>query len=102
MNDNKYTEMIAKYRTAAKNVEVSDADMNKATGGVGGANEATCPYCGKPMKAGNYPGFGQGWQCAACGLTTDCSDAETIQIIRYMEQAGISDIVYHIWWNKIR
>ena len=39
MNDNKYTEMIAKYRTAAKNVEVSDADINKATGGVGGAND---------------------------------------------------------------
>ncbi len=101
MNDNKYTEMISKYREAAKNVELSDADMNKATGGVGGANEATCPYCGKPMTPGNYPGIGKGWKCGPCGLTTDCSDAETIQIIRYMEQAGISDIGYPIWWNKI-
>ena len=102
MNDTKNTEKIKKERNKAKNMELPDVDMKAATGGVGGANEATCPYCGKPMAAGNYPLVGRGWKCADCGLTTDCSDAETIQIIRYMEQAGITDIGYPIWWNKIK
>ena len=100
MKDNKYTEIIGKYRAEAKNTELPDSDMTNAKGGVGGANEATCPYCGKSMKAGTYD-IGKGWKCNDCGLTTDCSDAEYIQIIRYMEQAGISDISYPIWWNKI-
>ena len=105
MADNKnITEMIKKYRkeyNEHKNAELSDTDMSKAIGGVGGKNEATCPYCGKPMVAGNYADFGNGWNCADCGLTTDASDAELIEIIRYMEQAGITDIAYPIWWNKI-
>ena len=102
MNGNKYMEMIKKYRGEAKNIELSDQDMGKAIGGVGGANEATCPYCGKAMVPGNYPGVGKAWKCAACGLATDASDAETIQIIRYMEKMGIPDIGYPIWWNKIK
>ncbi len=101
MNGNKYMEMIKKYREEAKNIELSDQDMGKAIGGVGGANEATCPVCGKPMKAGVIPGIGNGWTCEACGISTDASDAETIQIIKYMEQMGIPDIGYPIWWNQV-
>lgn len=100
----KYNENLKNYRDKAKNIELSDDDMSSAQGGVGGANEATCPNCGKPMAAGNYPGIGKGWKCASCGLATDCSDAEYIQIIRYMEQAGIpaADIGYPIWWKLIK
>ena len=101
MEDNKYTDILKKYRDQVKvNTELNDADLKDATGGVGGANEATCPYCGKPMTPGNYD-IGKGWKCNTCKLTTDCSDAEYIQIIRYMEQAGITDIAYPIWWKQI-
>ena len=40
---------------------------------------AACPYCGKAMVPGNYPGVGKGWKCAACGLATDASDADVIK-----------------------
>ena len=103
MEDKKYTDYLKKYRDQARkaNTELSDEDLKGATGGVGGANEATCPYCGKPMKPGNYEMIGKGWACNSCGVTTDCSDAEYIQIIRYMEKAGIPDISYPIWWKQI-
>ncbi|MCR5603447.1 MAG: hypothetical protein K6G27_07080 [Lachnospiraceae bacterium] len=99
---NRFKEAAKEYRAKADNIEMNDDAMASATGGVGGANEATCPYCGKAMVPGNYPGVGKGWKCAACGLATDASDAETIQIIRYMEKMGIPDIGYPIWWNKIK
>ena len=104
MEPNIYTEYLSKHRESAKakNAALSDDEMSKAQGGVGGANEATCPYCGKAMKPGNYPDVGKGWRCDDCKLTTDCSDAEYIQIIRYMEQSGITDISYPVWWNQVQ
>ena len=81
---------------------LSDDTLDKITGGVGGANEATCPYCGKPMKAGTYPDVCKGWKCFDCGLATYASDKDCIEIIRYMEQLGISGIEYPVWWGKIK
>ena len=103
-DNNKYIDMIGKFRKeAAEKVGIlSEADLDKVIGGVGGANEATCPTCGKAMTAGTYPTIGKGWKCPICGLATDASDAETIQIIRYMEQMGISGIAYPVWWNQIK
>jgi tRNA(Ile2) C34 agmatinyltransferase TiaS len=76
--------------------------MTKIIGGVGGANEATCPYCGKPMKGGYSDGtIVNGWHCASCGLSTDASDAETIQIIKFLEQSGVQDIAYPVWWKQV-
>ena len=53
------------------------------------------------MKAGTYPGIGNGWQCAACGIATDASDADVIAIIRYMEQMGMP-VNYPVWWKDLK
>ena len=102
--ESKYTKMISKYRDkareAAKSGKLGDDELTNVVGGVGGANEATCEICGKPMTPGTYPGIGKGWQCAACGITTDASDADVIEIIRYMEKNGLP-VSYPVWWNKI-
>ena len=102
--ESKYKNLISTYGDKAKEAmkagKLSDADLENVIGGVGGANEATCEICGKPMKVGTYPGIGKGWQCAACGITTDASDADVITIIRYMEQSGMP-VNYPVWWNQI-
>ena len=107
MKENKYTEMLKKYKEEAKNAELSDQAMVNAVGGVGGANEATCPVCGKPMSrpqdhdpSGPHSDV---WTCGSCGTNQLFTDAETIEIIRYMEQAGLqSQIEYPIWWSQIK
>jgi ribosomal protein S27AE len=73
--------------------------MDSVTGGVGGANEATCPNCGKSM-----PAQGDGtWFCSACNVTQFLSDAEYIEILKAAEAAGqTAGLVYPVWWNKIR
>ncbi|MCR4656707.1 MAG: hypothetical protein K5770_10825 [Lachnospiraceae bacterium] len=101
MKESEFNEIKRKFREQAKNAELADADMAKAIGGVGGPDEATCPVCGKPMKGGVIPGIGNGWTCEACGISTDMSDAETIQLIRYMEQTGVQDIGYPVWWPQV-
>ena len=102
--ESKYKSLIEAYgdkaREALKSGKLSDEALEKVIGGVGGANEATCEVCGKPMKPGTYPGIGKGWQCAACGIATDASDADVIAIIRYMEQAGMQ-VNYPVWWNQV-
>ena len=81
---------------------LSDADMSNVVGGVGGANEATCPQCGKSMQGGYNDGFiVNGWKCSKCGIATDMSDAETIQLIKIMEQSGIQNIGYPVWWKQV-
>ncbi len=106
MNENRFNEMMKNYREAAKNTELSDLDMESARGGVGGANEATCPKCGRPMSrpqdhdpSGPHSDV---WTCDACGTNQLFTDAETIEVIRYMEKAGLqSQIEYPIWWSQI-
>jgi hypothetical protein len=102
--ESKYTSLVSEYKDKAwdtiKSGKLSDDDLVKVIGGVGGANEATCEVCGKPMKAGTYPEIGTGWQCAACGITTNASDADVIAVIRFMEQSGMP-VNYPVWWNQI-
>ena len=103
MSDNKYTAFLEKYRDKmTANKPLSDLEMKDAKGGVGGANEATCPQCGKPMTTNSNPYGDDSWYCSACQISQICSDAETIEIIRAMEQAGYSsEIVYPVWWKQI-
>ena len=42
-----------------RNMALNDEEMANAAGGIGGANEATCPKCGKPMKWKDNP-YGDG------------------------------------------
>ena len=102
--ESKYKDLISTYRDKAKDAlktgKISDEALESVIGGVGGANEATCEHCGKPMKPGTYPGIGKGWQCATCGIATDASDADIIAIIRFMEQSGMP-VNYPVWWNQI-
>ena len=106
MKENRYSEMIRKYKEEAKNIEISDQDMENATGGVGGANEATCPECGRPMSRPqdhdpNGP-HSDVWTCDACGSYQFFSDAETIEMIRAMEKAGMQgQISYPVWWSQV-
>lgn len=101
MEDNKYTKFISKYRNELKNTALSDEEMMKATGGVGGANEATCPKCGKPMPRVDNP-YGDGyWHCGACNINQICSDAEYIELVRILEQQGVSGIEYPVWWPQV-
>ena len=103
MEDNKYTLFIRKYRDEySKNVAMSDDDMANATGGVGGANEATCPECGKPMKKKDNPYGDSLWECPSCHVNQLLSDAEYIEMVRAMEAAGMANqIVYPVWWKQI-
>jgi hypothetical protein len=106
MNSNAYSDLVRKYRETVPEAErtrlLSDADMEAVSGGVGGANEATCPICGKPMKATGQE-FGDGfWICETCGVNQLVSDAEFIEIVKYMEQLGYPGIEYPVWWNQIK
>lgn len=86
-----------------KNMAMNDEALAKATGGIGGANEATCPKCGKPMKKNNNPYGDDIWHCDACNVDQMLSDAETIEIIKAAEAAGQTQgLEYPVWWNKIK
>lgn len=105
MEQNIYTEFLSRYKdnVKAQNTALSDDEMTKAQGGLGGANEATCPKCGKPMKAENNP-YGDGWwHCDACDVDQICSDAEYIEILKAAEAAGQTQgLVYPVWWDKVK
>lgn len=97
---------ILRYRAEALAARrpgaLSDRELEKVAGGVGGADEATCPKCGKPMRMTGKD-FGDGfWSCGECGATQLLSDAETIEIIRYMEMIGYPEIEYPIWWSQVK
>lgn len=109
MEENKYTQFISKSRNEANklgkkmNTELSDMDMATAVGGVGGANEATCPVCGKAMKTVSNPYGDSFWRCDKCKIDQICSDAEYIEMIKLCEQLGQTQgIVYPVWWNSIK
>ena len=109
MEDNKFTQFIARSRNEAEkngrriNTALSDEDMAKAIGGVGGANEATCPICGKPMKVVDNPYGDNFWTCEKCKVDQICSDAEYIEILKYLEATGQTQgVVYPVWWDKVK
>ena len=105
MKDTAYSDLIKLYRERVPEAErlrpLTDDDVARAAGGVGGANEATCPVCGKPMpKTGQECGDGF-WYCQSCDVRQLLSDAETIQMIRYMESINYPDITYPVWWSLV-
>lgn len=108
MEENKYTQFISKFRNEAEkirsaNTAISDDDMGQAVGGLGGKNEATCPVCGKPMTPVDNPYGDNYWTCSKCKVDQICSDAEYIEMLRLLEQAGATEgLVYPVWWNKIK
>jgi len=108
MEENKYTQFISKYRNEAEklkraaNAALSDEEMANAVGGLGGDNEATCPVCGKPMTVVNNPYGDNYWTCSKCNVNQICSDAEYIEMIKLLEQAGATEgIVYPVWWKEL-
>jgi len=109
MEQNIYTEFISRFKDSAKvkNTALSDDEMTKAQGGLGGANEATCPKCGKPMSRPqdvdpNGP-HSDVWHCDACNVDQICSDAEYIEILKAAEAAGQTQgLVYPVWWDKVK
>ena len=109
MEDNKYIQFISKSRNEANklgrniNTVLSDDDMAKAIGGLGGKDEATCPVCGKPMKKIDNPYGDPYWTCEICKVDQICSDAEYIEILKFCEQMGQTQgLVYPVWWDKVK
>lgn len=101
MEENKYIKFISGHRN--QNAAVSDEDMAKVTGGVGGKNEATCPVCGKPMAVVNNPYGDNYWTCSKCNIDQLFSDADYIEVIKICEMAGQTEgIVYPVWWDKVK
>ena len=103
MKNSPYSEMVKKYREQAVGAEMaalSDRDLERVAGGVGGADEATCPVCGKAMRVDKS--FGDPvWFCDKCDVTQIASDAEFIEIVKYMEKLGYP-VDYPVWWNQIK
>ena len=102
----KFSEAVKRCRAEAAEARkphaLSDLDMVKVAGGVGGENEATCPKCGKPMRATGQE-FGDGfWVCDRCKVNQICSDAEFIEIVRYMESINYPGIEYPVWWDMVK
>lgn len=95
----RYKEEVLKARRAAP---LSDEQVESVAGGVGGDNEATCPVCGTPMQLSGQT-YGSGvWVCGKCGAGQLFTDAETIEMIRYMEAIGYPGIEYPVWWNQVK
>ena len=101
-----FNEAVRKYRAeaaaAGKMRALSDSEVGRVAGGVGGADEATCPKCGKPMEKIAFGGGDPMWKCDKCGVNQLLPDAEFIEMVKYMEQIGYSGIEYPIWWNQVK
>ena len=98
-----FNEAVKKYREEAHRLRaLSDSEVEKVAGGVGGADEATCPRCGKPMKKIVFGGGDPMWKCSKCGVNQLLPDAEFIEMVKYMEQIGYPGIEYPIWWNQVK
>ena len=81
---------------------LNDEMLKNVNGGVGGANEATCPVCGKPMKPVNNEFGDDFWKCDKCNQTQYVSDAEYILMIKAAEAAGqTQNLVYPVWWELV-
>lgn len=85
-----YEGEIKKIRAKA----LSDEELGAVNGGVGGANEATCPICGKAM-----PPNGDGtWSCAHCNVLQFLSDAEYIQVYKLAKADGKTEgLIKPVW-----
>ena len=103
----RFNEEAKKFR-ARSNSALNDEEMANAKGGVGGANEATCIHCGMPMVKKNSEFGDSMWYCSACNEYQMLSDAETIGMIKAIEDEYGSSYVrqylggYPVWWSTIR
>ena len=106
LKENKYTLFLKQYSEKMNlSGRLNDDDLEKVTGGVGGANEATCPQCGKPMSKQNEAGGPQSdaWFCSDCNIHQFMSDADYIEILKAAESTGQTQgLVYPVWWDKVK
>ena len=102
MDVNKYSEFLKTgMEKFGGKIPLSDAELEGVSGGVGGANEATCPQCGKPMSSSGGQFGDPTWYCAGCNIHQAFSDADTIQMIQAMEAANYPNIIYPVWWKQL-
>ena len=106
MESSKYADLLKQYKAKMDEgiTPLMDEDVAQVSGGVGGANEATCPYCagGVAMNKINNPYGDSFWTCPKCGMDQYFSDAETIEIIRAMEAVHYPGIEYPSWWSLVK
>ena len=93
----KLNKFFKDYDSEIKKVKarsLSDSELGAVSGGVGGANEATCPVCGDAM-----PPNGDGtWSCASCNVLQFLSDAEYIQVYKLAKEEGKTEgLVKPVW-----
>ena len=106
MNSNAFTDFVKLCREKADDqgiTRISDEEIERVSGGVGGANEATCPCCKDiiPMTPVSNPYGDDYWTCPKCGTDQIVSDADYIAMVRLMEQYGCP-VEYPVWWPLIR
>ena len=101
MTENKYTKALKELKEKVDlNAALSDAEMANASGGVGGADEATCPECGQPMRLVDNAYGDNYWHCDACNIDQYLSDKDTIEILKAAEAAGqMQGIVIPVWYD---
>ena len=80
---------------------LSDEELANVAGGVGGAGEGTCWYCGKPAESNDSM-----WFCKDCHKGTSLDDAQTIALYKMVEeQYGkeyiLSNGSYPVWWDLV-
>ena len=107
MSSKSYTDLVQIYREKLGEqgiTPLSDEAVGQVAGGVGGNNEATCPYCtgSITMNKISSPGCDDYWVCPNCGMLQILSDAETIQMIEYFEKIGYTDFEYPSWWSQLQ
>ena len=106
MEKRNYSDLLKQYKEkiAEGITPLSDEAVEKVSGGIGGADEATCPCCSGniAMNKISNPYGDPWWTCPQCGMDQYFSDAETIEIIRAMEQMNYPGIQYPSWWSSIR
>lgn len=105
MNNSDFTEVLSKFKKehagAEKLSALSDREMAKVAGGLGGENEATCSVCGKPMRVSKVENGETFWRCDACKIEHNVSDAEYIALIDMMESFNCP-VEYPIWWPEVK
>lgn len=106
MENSRFTDLLKQYKVKMSEgiMPLSDEAVEQVSGGVGGADEATCPCCAGMvgMSRIDNPYGDPFWTCPKCGTNQYFSDAETIEIIHYMEQVNYPGIEYPSWWGSIR
>ena len=78
MENSKFTDLLKQYKAKMDEgiTPLSDEDVAQVSGGVGGADEATCPYCtgSVAMNKINNPYGDPFWTCPKCGMDQYFSD----------------------------